>query len=76
MMMKNITKRKKNLITKLNIMTLITEFIFGKPAKKQKTSIHIPKFKSTFPEKRISFEEWCKQFRVSCLHGKQIVYMD
>jgi hypothetical protein len=57
-------------------MTLITEFIFGKPAKKQKTSIHIPKFKSTFPEKRISFEEWCKQFRVSCLHGKQIVYMD
>jgi hypothetical protein len=29
-----------------------------------------------YPQERPTFEEWCKQLRVSCLHGKQIVFID
>lgn len=51
----------------------ILKLIFGEPAKS------IP-YKNTlttsYPQERISLEEWCKQLRVSCLHGKQIVFMD
>jgi len=57
-------------------MKKITEFIFGVPARREKTSLHTPKFRSSFPKEKLSFEEWCKEFRVSCLHGKNVVYMN
>ena len=33
-------------------------------------------FITTYPQERPTFDEWCKQLRVSCLHGKQTVYMN
>lgn len=29
-----------------------------------------------YPQERPTFDEWCKQLKVSCLHGKQVVYMN
>ena len=33
------------------------------------------KFKSTYPKNRPSQEEWCKEFNVSMLYDRQIVYI-
>jgi hypothetical protein len=51
----------------------ILTFLFGERA------IAIP-FKNgvttRYPQERPTFDEWCKQLKVSCLHGKSIVCMD
>ena len=33
------------------------------------------KFKTTYPKNRPSEQEWCKEFKVSMLYGKQTVYI-
>ena len=34
-----------------------------------------PSFKTTVPNEKLSFDRWCIEFRVSCLHGKTITYI-
>jgi hypothetical protein len=29
-------------------------------------------FKSTYPKDKLTFEQWCNEFRVSMLHGKHV----
>ena len=33
------------------------------------------KFKSTYPKNRPSQDEWCKEFRVSMLYGKETIHI-
>ena len=35
-----------------------------------KPGVRTVKFNQT-----ISYEQWCNEFKVSCLHGKQIIYL-
>lgn len=34
-----------------------------------------PGVRTTTPDEVISYIEWCNEFKVSCLHGKQITYL-
>jgi hypothetical protein len=51
----------------------IMELLFGKIT----TPIpHNTGIRTSYPQERPTFDEWCKQLKVSCLHGKSIVCMD
>ena len=52
---------------------LIIKLLYGKAAN---PIPHNTGVRTSYPQERLSFEEWCKQFRVSCMHGKDIVYMN
>jgi len=34
-----------------------------------------PGVRTITPNENISYAEWCKEFKVSCLHGKVITYI-
>jgi hypothetical protein len=34
------------------------------------------KVKTSYPKHRPTLDEWCLEFRVSCLHGKTIVHLN
>lgn len=55
------------------VIRKIKIFILGERAKGE--PIRAPKFRTTFPENQPSEYDWYKEFRVSCLHGKQQVFM-
>lgn len=56
-----------------NMKKLILELLFGKPAE---SIPHKTTLTTRYPQERPTFDEWCKQLRVSCMHGKEIVYMN
>jgi hypothetical protein len=51
----------------------VITFFFGERAKGE--PIRTPKFRTIYPENQPSEYDWYKEFRVSCLHGKQQVFM-
>ena len=46
-----------------------------KPASFENQKLCISTFKSTYPEDQPPYSEWCKEFRVSMMHGKLSVHM-
>lgn len=48
-------------------------FFLGERAKGE--PIRAPKFRTIYPENQPSEHEWYREFRVSCLHGKQKVFI-
>lgn len=55
-------------------MTKIKELIFGvrtKPVETFSTG-----FKSCYPKERLSYQQWCEEFRVSMLHDKKITHLE
>lgn len=34
------------------------------------------KVKTSYPKQRPTLDEWCLEFRVSCMHGKNIVHFN
>lgn len=55
------------------MMKKIRTFILGERIKGE--PIRAPKFRTTYPDNQPSEHEWYKEFRVSCLHGKQQVFI-
>lgn len=54
-------------------MKKIIELLFGRASR----PIPFKKGVTTrYPQELPTFEEWCKQLKVSCLHGKQVVFID
>jgi hypothetical protein len=51
----------------------VITFFLGERAKGE--PVKAPKFRTTYPENQPSEHEWYKEFRVSCLHGKQRVFI-
>jgi len=57
------------------IILFLTTLLFGERA--QGEVIPQPTFRSTYPEERLSENEWNRQFRVSSLHNvHQNVYLN
>jgi hypothetical protein len=57
----------------MKLMTKIKELIFGvrrEPVESISTGLRTIK-----PEKQPTYEEWCKEFRVSMLHDRKPVYL-
>jgi hypothetical protein len=52
----------------------IRVFILGERAKGE-YAYRKCNFITTYPLERPIFDEWCKELRVSCLHGKKIVHL-
>ena len=50
-------------------LNFIKNFLFGVCVKGEPDKS--PSFRSTYPDKTPEFFEWCRLYRVSCLHGKQ-----
>ena len=55
-------------------MKLIKEFLFGKRANAV-CQIQLG-FKSTYPQNKLSYLEWCNEFKVSVLHNRKPVYLN
>lgn len=47
---------------------------FTRPAPFENNKLHVS-FKSYYPKNQPSYQQWCKEFRVSMMHGKDIVHM-
>lgn len=47
---------------------------FIRPASFENQKLEVS-FKSYYPKNQPSYHQWCKEFRVSMLHGKQTVHM-
>jgi len=66
MMMKIIIKNK--------FMKVLIKYLFGEPAPPVDTislGTH-----TVHPPINISFDDWCKEFKVSMLHGKNITHIN
>lgn len=46
-----------------------------RPASFENQKLSHSVFKSTYPENQPSYPQWCKEFRVSMMHGKVPVHM-
>lgn len=55
-------------------MKTLVEFLFGKPA--SPVDIMSSGTRTTHPPTFISFCEWCKEFKVSMLHGKDKTHIN
>jgi hypothetical protein len=56
------------------IMSFIKVLIFGvrrEPVEPMTTGFH-----SSYPKNQPSYEEWCKQFRVSMLHDRKAIHIN
>jgi len=56
------------------ILKKVRTFIFGERAKGE-YAYKKPTFRTIYPEKQMEEFEWYRELRVSCLHGKQNVYI-
>lgn len=50
-------------------------FVFGERTKDGEYAYKPTTFKTTYPEERPRFHDWCEELRVSCLHGKKSVHL-
>lgn len=57
-------------------MKKVLVFILGERTKNGEYAYKKQTFKTTYPQERPTFDEWCKQLKVSCLHGKRVVHLD
>ena len=55
-------------------MNKIKEFIFGR--KQESVCTISTKLHTVAPGTRISFENWCKEFRVSIMWDKRVVHIE
>jgi ubiquitin-like-conjugating enzyme ATG3 len=54
------------------IIDKIEEFVLRNEVSRDKITC---KFKTVSPRERISYEQWCKEFRVSMMYDRRIVHM-
>ncbi len=54
-------------------MKALFKFLFGEPA--SPVDVMHPGIRTTHPPTSISFCEWCKEFKVSMLHGRHTTHI-
>lgn len=62
-------------MTTNEIIKKVRTFILGERAKGE-YAYKKPTFRTVYPDRQLSEDEWNNEFRVSCLHGKKVVYMN
>jgi len=57
----------------MKTMQFIKQLIFG--IRREPVDTISTGFNSCYPENAPSYEEWCKQFRVSMLHDRKAIHL-
>lgn len=54
-------------------MQFIKQLIFG--VRREPVDIISTGFHSSYPKDQPSYEDWCKEFRVSMLHDRKVIHL-